>query len=345
MYDYVIVTQLPSFYKVNLYNELNKNLKVLVIFLGRSSKERTEDFISTKFSFDHIFLSKCDFEKRELLVHISKLLKIFREIKYKKLLLSGWNLLEFWILSFLSPKEKNCLALESTVIESKSLGLQGLIKKIFLTRINIVFASGYLHVELLKRLNFRNEIRVTKGVGLINKPITTVKKLKYQRKYLFLGRLSEEKNIKFIISVFKNMPTHELLIVGSGPQETDLKNFANNSSNIRFLNHYNNKSLNKLFLEQNFLLLPSISEPWGLVVEEALYFGLPVIVSTNCGSQELITNNRNGYIIDPYDKESLQNLILSIDETTYSKLLNGVKETSIALKDEWQISRYTDFRK
>jgi glycosyltransferase involved in cell wall biosynthesis len=44
------------------------------------------------------------------------------------------------------------------------------------------------------------------------------------------------------------------------------------------------------------LVLPSSSEPWGLVVNEALSFGCPVIVSNRCGSVDLVKESINGYV-------------------------------------------------
>ena len=83
-----------------------------------------------------------------------------------------------------------------------------------------------------------------------------------------------------------------------------------------------------------------MSEPWGLVVEEALYFGLPVIVSYQCGVSELIEENQNGYIINPHDAESLKKAILKIDNQSYEKLLNGVSLFSIEAKDRQQVKVY-----
>ena len=57
MYNYIIVTHIPNFYKVNLYNELSKNLKILVLFTARSTSEkRSDDFITldkSEFEYDY----------------------------------------------------------------------------------------------------------------------------------------------------------------------------------------------------------------------------------------------------------------------------------------------------
>ncbi|MGL4158700.1 hypothetical protein ACSYT5_05490, partial [Escherichia coli] len=55
-YDAVFLTNVPAFYKVNLFNEIQKNKDIFVIFVSDKSKIRNEDFYSYDFAFDHFFL-------------------------------------------------------------------------------------------------------------------------------------------------------------------------------------------------------------------------------------------------------------------------------------------------
>ena len=340
MYDYIIVTHIPAFYKVNLYNELSEKLKILVIFIAlNTSEKRSDDFITLeKANFKYKVLFDGNFQDRDVLRNISKLKQILKEINYKKLLVSGWDLKEFWYLIFTNSKAKNCLALESTINESRVDGIRGLIKKIFLSCISIVFASGKLHVELLNALTYKGKIKVTKGVGIINKPNFEPTKREYRKRFLFVGRLSKVKNIEVLITIFNKLKDYKLTIVGTGEYEKYLKSIAN--KNIIFLGAIENKDLKNKFHENDIFVLPSISETWGLVVEEALYFGLPVIVSENCGASELIKNDINGYIFNPNDSENIKNIILSVNDENFKKLLDGVESSSIDNKDDMQVELY-----
>lgn len=86
--------------------------------------------------------------------------------------------------------------------------------------------------------------------------------------------------------------------------------------------------------------MPSLVEPWGLVVEEALYFGLPVIISQNCGARDIINNGINGYWIDPENVDELTSVIQKIDSNKYYELISGVEKFSINAKDVQQIEAY-----
>lgn len=320
MYDFVVVTHIPAFYKVNLYNELSKKISIFVIFLAENTREnRSEDFITLgKANFNYVVLSKENFQSRSIISNIFKLTSLLIKLKYDKILVSGWDLLEFWVVVIFNSLSKTCLALESTIIESRYDGISGILKRIFLQRISLVFASGSRHVQLLECLNFSGEIRITNGVGIINLPEFTQTKKAYEKKFIYVGRISKVKNLNLLVTLFNELEDYSLAIVGEGDELFSLKKFAN--SNITFLPSVVNNSLKHLFLDYNIFILPSLSETWGLVVEEALYFGLPVIISENCGSVELIEESKNGYIFNPNNINSLKECLKRIDQPTYDRL-------------------------
>jgi glycosyltransferase involved in cell wall biosynthesis len=340
MYKYLIITPIPVFYKINLYKELSKRLNIFVIFISYDTNEnRAKDFVSLEnIYFKYKILNKGPFQKRKKLKSIFKLKEILNEIKFERLIVSGWDMWEFWYLIFSNPESKNCLSLESTSIESSTNGIKKVIKRIFLSKISIVFASGNLHVELLKKLGYKKQIRVTRGVGLINKPLVGRRQKTYKKNFLFIGRLSRVKNLPILIRVFNDLNEFNLTIIGEGEDEDLLKDMAN--ENIIFKGAIQNKYLREHYLTKDLLILPSISETWGLVVEEALFFGMPVIVSKKCGSSELIKNDVNGYLIDPGDIQNIKSNIKKINQQKYLSLLDGVMEFSIDKKDFYQVEAY-----
>lgn len=307
MYSLVIITHIPVFYKIKLYNEIAKDKKIFVIFVARDTlSKRSDDFlILDEAEFDYDILSGVEIENRNKKSTISNLKKIFKKCEFQKLIVSGWDLIEFWYAAFLNRKSKNILALESTIFESSTVGFKGVLKKLFLSRISLVYASGKLHKELLLSLGFMGDVIITKGVGIIRKP-----NVKYERsvvkknRIVYVGRLSSEKNLDVIINTVNKFPWIKLDLYGVGSDNEVAKLSCIAGSNTNFHGAINNTNLQEVFKEADFLILPSLSETWGLVVEEALYFKLPVILSDRCGVSELI-NEDSGYIfsIDSFGKE------------------------------------------
>ena len=130
----------------------------------------------------------------------------------------------------------------------------------------------------------------------------------------YSGRLADVKNIISVIKAISkiNYNNITLFITGGGIQEKEIKKIAN-ELNIKiiitgFIN--NQKELFKHYFLADAFILPSIYEPWGLVVNEAMYAGMLIIVSNICGcSLDLVKDDKNGYLINPESIEDIKNKI------------------------------------
>lgn len=346
MFDYLIITHLPVFYKVNLYNEISKHLNVHVIFIGGDTNEkRSTDFnVLGQSNFSYTLLHEGSFQTRNRLKTCVSLVNVMKKLKFNKVIVGGWDLPEFWLAMLVSKKRNNCLALESTVLDSPSEGLKGLVKKCFLARCSSVFASGQLHIELLNKLNYTGNIKKTLGVGIVNNIATSLSldasKRQYSRRFLFIGRLTRVKNLMAIVNVFYSLPDFHLTVIGTGEDEDALKSIA--SSNVDFKGSIDNSALGHHFANHDFLLLPSLQEPWGLVVEESLFNNTPVVISDRCGSVELIDEGQNGLVFSPIDETELKSLLTSIDQDLFVRLVEGATDYSINHKDAYQVKQYVD---
>ncbi|MBL7113822.1 MAG: glycosyltransferase family 4 protein [Bacteroidales bacterium] len=147
---------------------------------------------------------------------------------------------------------------------------------------------------------------------------------------MFSGRLVAIKCPDLLIKAFfivkREFPKMELLVVGYGPEEQKLKKMAGVNSGIHFLGHQGIDEIPKLYGISDILVLPSISEPWGLVVNEAMACGCAIIVSDKCGcAKDLIQGN--GIIVE---SGSLDSLIEALKEVLSSEeRLNQLKQESL----------------
>ena len=313
MNDLIYITNIPAFYKINLFNEISRFRKIKVIFTHDTSKQRNSDFYKGDRKFEFASISNKTF--------IGKLTFIYHLLKkepYQQLIIGGcgWSQLILWIAAFLSSQKKNGFIVESSIIESKTTGLKGWIKKIFISRISKAYVSGKSQADLCKSLNFKGQYIVTKGVGIFNiQPQPVYKEKTSVRNFIYVGRLSPEKNLRFLIETFNQLSNLILNIVGFGPEESFLKSIA--KSNIIFHGAIPNAELHKIYAANDVFILPSTSEPWGLVVEEALNNGLPVIVSDKVGCAAEIINETNGLIFQLSDPEGLKKAILKMQDINY----------------------------
>lgn len=190
---------------------------------------------------------------------------------------------------------------------------------------------------MAKALGFNGEIKITGGCGLLNYikqpdyvPRETV------RNFLYVGRFVEVKNLRLLVETFNKLPHLKLMMAGYGELEPDLKNLA--KENIKFLGPVKNCDLWKIYRKADVFILPSISETWGLVVEEALNNGLPVIVSDKVGCREDLVTSETGIV---FLHNSHESLLSSINEMTdidaYNKLRMNISKLNFIERASHQV--------
>lgn len=140
--------------------------------------------------------------------------------------------------------------------------------------------------------------------------------------FLYVGRLSHEKDLHVLLDAFRTVveqhPDATLRLVGSGPLRESLEAQAKQlglSSSVVFTG---GKTINELegeYAQATCMVLPSNSEPWGLVVNEALSYGCPVVVSDACGCvPELVIEGFTGFSFRTGDTAELALRMLSCVE-------------------------------
>lgn len=127
-----------------------------------------------------------------------------------------------------------------------------------------------------------------------------------ERFFLFVGRFAPEKNLPRLLKAYATYrqvagrQAWGLVLVGRGPQEGWLRSQARDG--VVFAGFQPTDRLPEYYGLASCLVLPSLSETWGLVVNEAMAAGLPVLVSHRCGCvPELVRQGWNGYVCDPCD--------------------------------------------
>ena len=119
---------------------------------------------------------------------------------------------------------------------------------------------------------------------------------------LFSGKLIEVKRPLDLLKAFEALTkTHPaaLIYLGDGGLKPQLEAYARKTGlpQVHFVGFQNQSTLSRFFALADIFVLPSSSEPWGLVVNEAMCFGLPVIVSDQVGAAgDLVREGVNGFV-------------------------------------------------
>ncbi|WP_265427137.1 glycosyltransferase family 4 protein [Chryseobacterium sp. YIM B08800] len=198
--------------------------------------------------------------------------------------------------------------------------------KLFLKKyFSYIWVAGPYQYEYARKLGFtKNEIIfncLSADITLFS--LQSPKKI-VPKKFIFVGRLEQIKGVEILLDAWKAISDKKdstLTFVGNG----SLKNTIL-SHNIEVIDFLSPEKLSILLKNYGILILPSLEEPWALVIQEAMASGLPVIASNVCGAAPVfITNNFNGFLINPNNIEELKNKINYIINLEEEKLVDLAK--------------------
>ena len=131
-----------------------------------------------------------------------------------------------------------------------------------------------------------------------------------KRYFLYVGRLSFEKGLHYLIEAMKRLPGIKLRIVGTGHEEKNLKKQAELLENVEFLEFRTGKNLEEEYKGCIATILPCIwFETFGLTIVESFTCGKPVIASKVGGIPEIIEDGINGILVEPGNVDNLVNAI------------------------------------
>lgn len=137
-----------------------------------------------------------------------------------------------------------------------------------------------------------------------------------RRTVLYVGQLSARKGIKELLAAIALIPPDtlgrlEFLFVGAGPEEATIREHAERlrPAVVNVGAVVPMERLPEYYAQASLVVFPSLIDVWGLVVNEAMAAGIPVVGSSRAGSAELIRDGINGAIVDPLDAAGLARAI------------------------------------
>ena len=143
---------------------------------------------------------------------------------------------------------------------------------------------------------------------------------------LYAGKFEPFKNIKTLVAAFANItqPNVHLLLVGNGVDEPDLVSYAktNDIKRLHFLNFVNQSYIPVVYQAADIYCLPSISESWGLAVNEAMACSKAVLVSDKVGCAiDLAFPGKNGDIFEAANVDDLTKKLTQLVSHGKARLL------------------------
>ncbi|AYO56921.1 hypothetical protein CO230_01510 [Chryseobacterium sp. 6424] len=155
---------------------------------------------------------------------------------------------------------------------------------------------------------------------------------KYRFNIVIPGRLVKEKGHKYIFEALpllnKKFPDTGYFIAGDGPSRGELENEVQKFENVKLLGRLEQKILFEHLLAADLVVIPSLSEGFGMVVGEAMALGKAVVTTNVGGIPDIVDNGINGIMVNPGDAEMLAEAIADLLDNP-GKIKNLEREASL----------------
>jgi len=358
----IIHNILWTHYKSVLFEAIEKqktdNMEICVLQIAKNDISR-KDMSSPEINYQYNYRLLFD-DFIENIPTFNKVQAVLRYIWTHKpdvVNVTGWagdlSLTLAILFSFFLGK-KVVISNESTSFDHQRSFLKELFKKVLVKMSNGFIVFGKSSRDYLLELGAKTEQFIEqKGAVVDDKKIREVFEIAKEKNYLsdivktshnfiYVGRIIGVKNIPILVKAFQNIKSKiveaenwGLIILGNGLLDEEIEKLIEvHNKHIYKFNAVDWQSVPKYFSQSDCLVLPSNSEPWGLVVNEAMICGLGVIVSDSCGCKDDLVQG-NGFVFKTGDQNSLENAMKSFVmdktklETMKSKSLDIIKDFKV----------------
>jgi glycosyltransferase involved in cell wall biosynthesis len=352
----IILTEIISPYRIPVFNEIARflNEQFLVLFFSESEKRRRWRIYKEKIRFRYEVLPNIRYQKKGRSPCFFNPALIYKLIRYSPdiIIIGGYHHFSSFIALCYAKSFKRQIILwcESNKYEQRSqYVLNEAYKRWFIKNCSGYIVPGKASFEYLLSLGAAAQ-RIKIAPNAVDnghfmlaatKYRVAKKEFKQSRGYpdriiLYVGRLIEQKGVFDLLQAFQMLsdesPDLGLLIVGSGEREEQYQNFCriNHLRNVFFEGFVQQEELPFYYAISDVFVLPTYSDPWGLVLNEAMACGLPVISSGAAGAAyDLIADNINGYIFKRGDIQQLSNYLRNILNDEQKRIRMGERSLSI----------------
>lgn len=362
----IIVTNIPSPYRIPLFNQIDedfkkKNWKLHVVFLTRSYKRRKWQVNENEFHFDFEYLKDWHLALGEGFTSLAlSLFNVLRKNRPNLIIVGGFSLATLWTLIYAKTFRVPFIIWSGeTVAEDQSRRkfrhLRRFLRHRLIRSSSAFVAYGTEARKYLSSWKIDQKIIFT-GINTVDTEFIhqrTIELRKQKQTFitdnrlpdlniLFIGHLEPRKGVGYILEAVKTIqgepgsPIFGTHIVGSGPEEDLYKKFVEHNTlrHVYFWGFRQKEEIAEFLSISDLLLFTSTQELYGLVPIEAMAAGVPVFCSSYAGcTVDLIEHNVNGIVIDPQNTVKLaENIIYCLKNPEFMSTLAKNAETQIRSK-------------
>ncbi len=346
----LFVTNVPSPYRVDFFNELGKFCELTVCYERKTASDRNSKWgNSIAKNFKEVFA-----DVKPIGTDKSKgngIVKVIENGSFDHLIISNYSSPSIIKAIFYCQRKKTPYIIESDGgFYKKDNFLKRCLKKLLFLKATTHFTTCDEHVKYLLSLGVKKE-------NIFKYPFTSLKEedilkalptleekknakqelcIKEDFIVISIGQFIYRKGFDVLLNAMATLPKDiGVYIIGGEPTlEYEELIIKHSLTNVHFIDFKTKEELKTWYKVANCFVLPTREDIWGLVINEAMANGLPIITTDMCiAGLELVKEDENGYIVPVGDDKELGNKII--------KILNEKDLISIGNKSLEIIKDYT----
>ena len=320
----IYFTTVPVPYKVAFFEELGKKCELTVVFENKTVSYREDSWMVTKFkNFRAFFLEGLNVKGKKI---SSQAVSFLKKEKFDHIIIGCYSTFAQMKAQcyLIRHKIPYIISSDGGMIKNDK-GFQKRLKCYFIGHADMWLSTGRITSEYLAHYGADPQKTYSYPFTSIkNEDVLTVPDT-YPQKLEFRERLSiEEKNVDVCVGQFIHRKGMDLLIqaapslkdtgvyiIGGKPDNMylELKEKCG-ADHVHFVAFKDKAALSEYYRAADVFVLPTREDIWGLVVNEAMAYGLPVITTDRCvAGMEMVENGITGSIIPSDDVQQLSDAI------------------------------------
>lgn len=324
-----IITNIPSPYRVDFFDFLQKNYgdyEFFIIYSNRQNKSRQWHIDESKMN-NYTYLKskrikiKYRYDDRDIIISYG-VEKVLKKYAPDVVVSMEYNVTSLFAMHWCKKTRTKYISwTDGTLHSERNIGkLQKIFRKYIVSRADAFIGSSTKSQETQiaygadKKDCFISYLTVDIDKYIHKKTTYSNKKLVY------VGGMIQRKGLDLLLpAIALTREDITLDIVGNGAEKEELEAQAKKlgiENRIRFRGFLEGEELRRCYAESDAFVLPTREDCFGLVILEAMCAGLPVIASKYAdGAYDLIEEGRNGCIADPYDARAFAQAIETVLES------------------------------
>ncbi len=325
----LFITNIPSPYRIDFFNELGKYCELTVLFEKQSSSERDQRWNNFKVKhFNAVFLNGFNVDVDKAVAF--DVIHYIKSGSYDEIIVSNIATPTGMIaIQYMKLHRIDYWVEGDGAFPKKEKFIKHALKKYLIGGAKGCFSTAIMHDEYYKQYVsdysklYRYPFSSLFDCDIYLEPAEDEEKQRLREKYdireskviVSIGRIVHGKGFDVLIQAMCGMQdNYGAYIIGGQPTEELIRLIKqNNIQNVHFVDFQEKKIICEYLRLADLFVLPTRSDVWGLVVNEAMSAGVPVITSDKCvAGLELVENGQNGYIVPVEDNQQLAEKIKAI---------------------------------